>query len=145
MDTSGIERVIDVDFDTSSVMDLDISVVVDGINSSLIESQIVEYEDILNINDYSAEATHEKSYASSAYASKKIHDSLSTLKSDVNLITGDINNLDSRVKSLERYGTGGGSGEGVGCLWTENEGTLETDKNVYINGNLVVTGDISAS
>ena len=30
MDTSGIERVIDVDFDTSNVMDLDISVVVDG-------------------------------------------------------------------------------------------------------------------
>jgi hypothetical protein len=158
MDISGVEREIDitmsgdfsvdevsidVDFESADMLDLDVSVSVDGISTSIVESQVVSYDKILDIDSNSPEITHEKRYASSAYASKKISDSLSSLTSDVNLMTGSINGLDSRVKVLESYDlSGGGSGD---SYWIENNGAIETQRDVYIDGNLIVTGDISAS
>ena len=104
---SVLSESINVNLDSSydNAMDLDVSVVVNGVNSTLIESQIVNYADILNISNHSEAATNEKKYASSAFASKKIHDLYSNL-------SNKVETLEDRIDSIGSGGTGGGSGEG---------------------------------
>ena len=86
--------------------DLDVTAIVNGINTTLIESQIVEYSKITRITDLSEESTNEKKYASSALTSKKLHDYVSGINTK-------INSLETRVGNLEESASsGGGSSEG---------------------------------
>lgn len=93
------ELSVNIDHDRINVMDLDINVIVDGLNTAIAESQIVPYESILNITDNSPESTAEKKFASSARASKILHNF--------------INAISLRVEKLENTPNvpgGGGSG-----------------------------------
>lgn len=93
------ELYVNIDHDRINVMDLDLNVIVNGLNTAIVESQIVPYESILNITDISPESTAEKRFASSARASKKLHDL--------------INAISLRVEKLENTPNvpgGGGSG-----------------------------------
>lgn len=90
--------------------DLDVTAIVNGINTTLIESQIVEYSKIKNITDLSEESTNEKKYASSALTSKKLHDSVSGINTKINSLETRVGNLEKSASS--GGGSGGGSGEG---------------------------------
>lgn len=128
---------ISIDVNKTNKISLDICIVVDGVSSSIIESQVVPYEKIIKLNDLSHEATNEKSYASSANAAKEIYDLITSVK--------------NRVDILESSGggnTGGGTGGGTGtasCNWTvdPSTGELVSTKPVRIKSDLIVTGDIA--
>ena len=92
---------VDVDSKNVNVMDLDVNVVVDGLNSSILESQVVPYENVLKITSLSPEATNEKRYAASAYSAKKNYDLITSINEIVSI-------LDSRVGILEDSGESGG-------------------------------------
>ncbi|MBR5198198.1 MAG: hypothetical protein IKW20_00035 [Bacteroidales bacterium] len=79
-----------------TTLELDVTLSVNGVSSSVSESQVVPYERILQIDDFSPEATNEKRYASSAFASKRLYKLLSE--------------LESKVDNLELNGGGGGGG-----------------------------------
>ncbi|MEE0237626.1 MAG: hypothetical protein UD961_15905, partial [Bacteroidales bacterium] len=62
---------VDINSETANVMDIDIHVAIDGVNSSIVASQVVPYERIIKINEQSPEAINEKRYAASAYSVAK--------------------------------------------------------------------------
>ena len=62
---------VDIDSETANIMDIDIHVAIDGVNSSIVASQVVPYERIIKIDNLSPEATNEKRYAASAYSVAK--------------------------------------------------------------------------
>lgn len=86
---------IDINPERSKMMDLDINVVVDGLNPSIVESQVVPYDNMLNITSGSLEAIKEKGFAASAYSSKKLYDS--------------IKNIEEKINNIGTGGGGGGS------------------------------------
>ena len=134
---------VNVDVNKINNISLDICIVVDGVSSSIIESQVVPYEKIIKLTDLSKESTNEKSYASSANATKKIYDLITSVK--------------NRVEILESTGVGGGDGgsssggsssggtSGAFCHWTldQSTGELVSTKPVRIKSNLVVNGDVA--
>ena len=87
---------VDINPKLANVMELDVNVTIDGVNPNIVESQIVTYENILKITDYTKETTNETGYASSARSAKVLYD----------LIKG----IDRRVNLLETM-EGDGSGE----------------------------------
>lgn len=142
---------VDIEPAINTILDLDVTASVNGVSSSITESQVVPYEMILQIEGFSPEAISEKRYASSAFAVKKIHELLSA--------------LDTKVENLELNG-GGGSGNpdidlskyakityvdsadnairkrlmSLEDMWVfDNLGNLTTKY------NLVVNGDVSSS
>ena len=90
---------VDIDSDKVNVMDLDVNVTVDGVNSSIVESQVVPYSKIITLSGTSAESVNEKRYASSAWSAKKIYDLTSSV--DVK-----VDSLSERVENIEVGGAG---------------------------------------
>lgn len=133
---------VEVGSDRVNAMDLDVRISMDGLKTYIIDSQIVPYEDVLKITDFSPEATNEKRYASSANTSKKIIDSVGELEGRVNLTEGDIDALGKRVDDLELKGTGG-SGDGFWYL-NEQDGKIHTDIGIVVHGNAIIEGDTSS-
>ena len=133
---------VEVGSDRVNAMDLDVRISMDGLKTYIIDSQIVPYEDVLKITDFSPEATNEKRYASSANTSKKIIDSVGELEGRVNLTEGDIDALGKRVDDLELKGTGG-SGDGFWYL-NEQDGKIHTDIGIVVHGDAIVEGDTSS-
>ena len=90
---------VDIDSDKVNVMDLDVNVTVDGVNSSIVESQVVPYSKIITLSGTSAESVNEKRYASSAWSAKKIYDLTSSV--DVK-----VDSLSERIENIEAGGAG---------------------------------------
>lgn len=98
---------VNIDYQKSGVYDLDVNVVIDGLNSQIIESQVITYEGILKITDFSPETTNEKRYAASArsvkilndlasalgYSVKELFANYGDLKDIVELIKGKVDNM----------------------------------------------------
>ena len=133
---------VEVGSDKVNAMDLDVRISMDGLKTYIIDSQIVPYEEVLKITDFSPEATNEKRYASSANTSKKIIDSVGELEGRVNVAEGDIDALGKRVDDLELKGTGG-SGDGFWYL-NEQDGKIHTDHGIVVHGDAIVEGDTSS-
>lgn len=115
------EVAVDINPELANVMDLDVNVTVDGVNPSIVESQIVTYDNILKITDLSKETTNETRYAASARSAKEIYDL--------------IQEVDKRVDKIESSspGTGGGTGEGSGEAGLDEEQLQKyLDDNQYI-------------
>ena len=129
---------VSVDFssEVKSVLDLDINVIIDGFNSSIVESQVVTYDKILRIDDFSIEASNEKRYAASAFALKKNIDSVSALDNDVRIIDGIVNSLDERIEKIE-------NNPAKDSLWKLDEVTGEVyiESPVRIKNNLIIEMD----
>ena len=146
--TDGIT--VDIDHDKNNVMDLNVNVVIDGLNSSIVESQVVPYERVVEINDLSPESSYEKGFAASAKSVKKVKDSVDSLGNTVNTNTSNISKVASDVNSLtrrvDRLSQGAG-GEDLGGIWyiDETTGNLVTDKQVEIKNNLIVEGDTAST
>ena len=125
------ELTVDINPESESIVDLDVNVVVNGIGTSLVESQIVPFSRIISISDHSSEATNELGYASSAYASKKIYDLISA--------------LGLRVDKIEANGGGGNTGGGsYDSYWYLKDGKLHVNYDIVVHGNSVVEGDSSS-
>ena len=89
------ELAIKVHSDNINKVHLDVLFGSHGFNSSIVDSQIVPYERIIQITDASPESTMETRFAASARSAKEIHDKLS--------------DVESRVDSLESGSSGGSS------------------------------------
>lgn len=87
----------------TQIMDLDVYVSLYGINTAIVESQIVPYGDILSITDLSPESTSERRYASSARASKKIYDLVSQLNGKTNTLDGKIENTRIELEEEKQH------------------------------------------
>lgn len=132
---------VEVGSDRVNAMDLDVRISMDGLKTYIIDSQIVPYEEVLKITDFSPEATNEKRYASSANTSKKIIDSVGELKGRVNVAEGDIDALEKRVDDLELKGTGG---SGDGFWYLGEDGKIHSDQGIVVHGDAIVEGDTSS-
>lgn len=127
------ELTVDINPESESIVNLDVNAVVNGIGTSLVESQIVPFSRIISISDHSSEATNELGYASSAYASKKIYDLISA--------------LGLRVDKIEANGGGGNTGGGntgggsYDSYWYLKDGKLHVNYDIVVHGNSVVEGD----
>lgn len=145
--TDGIS--VDIDHDKNNVMDLDVNVVIDGLNSSIVESQVVPYERVIEINDLSPESSYEKGFAASAKSVKKVKDSVDSLDNNVKSNTSNISKVVTDIESLtrrvDRLSMSEG-GEDLGGIWYIDEltGNLVTDKQVEIRSNIIATGEVSA-
>lgn len=84
------ELSIDVDYDRINIMNLDVNVSFNGLSSSILESQVVPFSRILEMNDFSPEISNEKRYAASAYAAKRISDSVYTVEQKNNILSEKI-------------------------------------------------------
>lgn len=80
------EVTVNLNLDNTSVMELDVSVGIGGIHTSLTEANIVTYDEMLRISDYSPESTNERRYASSAYTAKKLRGFISEIEGRLNRI-----------------------------------------------------------
>lgn len=102
------ELSIDIDYDRVKVMDLDLNVSFDGVSSSIVESQVVPFANILGITDLSPEASDEKRFAASAYSAKKIHDYVSSIENRLGILEEEVENDDNetgeeeQIKEFER-------------------------------------------
>lgn len=76
---------VSVGYDGETIS-LDVAFTIDGLNPNIVESQVVPYENILGITDFSPETENETRYASSAYSAKRIYDLISALKQRVDII-----------------------------------------------------------
>lgn len=142
---------VDITPDKVNVMDLDVNVVIDGLNSSILESQVVPYDKILKITNLSPETSNEKRYAASARSAKIIYDLISSLSLRVNVTEGDIESLINIV---------GGIGEETSGLkdklkildsikdmfeWAdEAHTTIKTKHNLYSEKTLASGGKASS-
>ena len=131
---------VNIDTDKKNILDLDINVMVDGFNSSIVESQVVPYSKMLGISSSSPEAISEKRFAASAYSARKLKDL--------------IESLEDRVGGLEESeGEGGGLTEDVVKeiqklrdlldSWFEYDATtnmLKANYGIYSFGPLVAGG-----
>lgn len=88
---------VDIDADKTNIMNLDVSVVVNGISSSIIESQIVSFSKIVEITEGSPESNNESRFAASARSAKVIYDL--------------IKEIEDRIKEIES--NGGESNESI--------------------------------
>lgn len=122
---------VEVGSDRVNAMDLDVRISMDGLKTYIIDSQIVPYEDVLKITDFSPEATNEKRYAASALSAKKIY----------GVLESGLSSLKKRVDEIELNGVGG-SGDSVWKI--DKQGNIWTDKRVIIKNNLIVEGDTSS-
>jgi len=103
------ELSVNIGYDQANAMELDVNVVIDGLNSSIVESQVVPFERVIEIDDFSPEATSEKRFASSARTSKIIYDLALSLGYKVEeLFANDeainevISGLGGKVENLEK-------------------------------------------
>lgn len=103
------ELSVNIGYDQANAMELDVNVVIDGLNSSIVESQVVPFEKVIEIDDFSPEATSEKRFASSARTSKIIYDLALSLGYKVEeLFANDetinevISGLGGKVENLEK-------------------------------------------
>lgn len=116
---------VNLNKDKNNVMDLDVSVAVNGIGHSVPESHIVPYVDILKITELSPETINEKRYASSALSVKNIYDLIVT--------------LNKKVEELAHNGEDGSNdNETPQNGWYFKDEILCTDNNVAIFGQLGV-------
>lgn len=142
---------VDIEPAINTILDLDVTASVNGVSSSITESQVVPYEMILQIDGFSPEAISEKRYASSAFAVKKIYESLSA--------------LDTKVDNLELNGGGGSGNPDIDLskyakityvdsadnairkrlLSLEDMWAFDNLGNLTTKYNLVVDGDVSSS
>lgn len=120
MAKSAIDEMI-VDANETSY-EIEINVATNGISTSIVESQVVPYDKIINITDFSPETTGETKYASSARAAKEIHDKISSIDIRVNKLEEDIAN----------GGSGGGESGGGGSI-TIDAATSTTSRNAIQN------------
>lgn len=65
---------VDIDANNDKVMDLEIGIATSGLSTGITESQIVPYNKIVKITEFSPESINERKYASSALAAKRIYD-----------------------------------------------------------------------
>lgn len=65
---------VDIDANNDKVMDLEIGIAASGLSTGITESQIVPYDKIVKITEFSPESINERKYASSALAAKRIYD-----------------------------------------------------------------------
>lgn len=79
---------VEINPDLVNVMDLDVNVTIDGVNPNIVESQVVTYDKILKITDYSPETTNETRYAASARSVKALHAEVEGIERRVNIIEG---------------------------------------------------------
>lgn len=126
------ELSVNIDHDKVNVMDVDVNVVIDGISSSLVESQIVPYDTIKQITEFSPEYLHENGFASSARAAKKNYDLISEVVRRVDIIENSIENGD--------FPSGGDSTK----FWRIEDGKLVTDYDIFGMGNIFAKNEISA-
>lgn len=138
------ELPVDVDSDRVNVMDLDVSFSVDGVHSTIIESQVVPHARIVEIESYSPEATNEKRYAASAYAAKKILDSLTETNNKVSKNENAIGNLQTAVNELEKKVDENEGGTGESHWYLGNDGKIHTDNDIVVHGNAIIEGDTSS-
>ena len=118
---------VNLNKDKNNVMDLDVSVAVNGIGHSVPESHIVPYVDILKITELSPETINEKRYASSALSVKNIYDLIVT--------------LNKKVEELAHNGEDGSNdNETPQNGWYFKDDMLCTDYNVAVFGSLGVGG-----
>ena len=155
------ELAIDFSENRETTMDLDVSMVINGVSSNIVESQVVTYDNILKITDYSQESSNEKRFASSAKAAKKIYDIAKSVEDKTSTISGKVTNLEKRVDYIEINGGGGSGGSGGGSgeipkelldriydieAWKDelDEALSVDDGDVWIENNLVVKGDTAS-
>lgn len=125
---------VNIDYKKSSIYDLDVNVVIDGLNSLIIESQVVPFNDILGITDFSPETTNERRYASSARASKIIYDLLSALEIRVNILENEdddeIEKLKDAIKKIQEAIENLDTTNGM-FYWHEEGKTIGTEYNLF--------------
>jgi hypothetical protein len=125
---------VNIDYKKSSIYDLDVNVVIDGLNSLIIESQVVPFNDILGITDFSPETTNERRYASSARASKIIYDLLSALEIRVNILENEdddeIEKLKDAIKKIQEAIENLDITNGM-FYWHEKGKTIGTEYNLF--------------
>lgn len=87
---------VNIDANNDKVMDLEIGIAASGLSTGITESQIVPYDKIVKITEFSPESINERKYASSALAAKRIYDLIN--KGGAGL------NEDELKDFLKRYG-----------------------------------------
>ena len=65
---------VDIDANNDKVMDLEIGIATSGLSTGITESQIVPYDKIVKMTEFSPESINERRFASSALAAKRIYD-----------------------------------------------------------------------
>ena len=128
------ELSVDIDYDRVNVMDLDVNVVVDGINSSIVESQVVTYDRIKGINNLSPESTYEKGFASSAKAAKEIYNLVTALGLKYDVLKSDVDKLEEAIENIEINPSNPDSPVGDSYWKLGIDGKLYSDYDIYVRG-----------
>ena len=135
---------VDVDHDRVNVMDLDVNVVVDGINSSIVESQVVTYDRIKGINNLSPESTYEKGFASSAKAAKEIYNLVTALGLKYDVLKSDVDKLEEAIENIEINPSDQDAPVGDSYWKLGIDGLLHSNYGIYVNGDAIFEGDTSS-
>jgi hypothetical protein len=164
------EASIDINSKRTNILDLGVSVATCGISTSMVETQIVAYDDIVKISQSSPASVNETGYAASALSVKKALDRITPLEISklsgilVNGIQYVDENKDGYVDITDAFDglSSGDAGEAdlsnyytikqtQGYVKTElkNYVKLEAESqtikgDIHIDGNLVVSGDTSS-
>ena len=165
------EASIDIDSERKNVLDLDVNVAIGGVNTSIVESQILTYDDIVKLSSISTAVKNEKGFAASAWSVKKLLDKITPLEGIesisgilVNGIPYTEKNEDGLIDISDAFEglSGGGGGDAdltnyYTIKQTQNyvkselahyvklEAETQTIKgDIRIDGNLIVSGDTSS-
>lgn len=163
------EASIDIDSERQNVLDLDVNVAIGGVNTSIVESQILTYDDIVKLSSTSTAVKNEKGFAASAWSVKKLLDKITPLEGIesisgilVNGIPYTEKNEDGLIDISEAFeGLSGGGDADLTNYYTikqtqnyvkselENYVKLDAEAqtikgDIRIKGNLIVEGDTSS-